>query len=146
MASSEFDLALTWNDGFKGAGQIKGANFGVQIGIPQSYGGSGAGANPKELLASSAAACFIATLTSILENRKTPVAELAVATHVLETDEGISITHEVDLKVVPGSTEEDTSTVQASVERADKVCAVGNILRKAGTQIEARLRSIEEAK
>ncbi|WP_321822648.1 MULTISPECIES: OsmC family protein [unclassified Burkholderia] len=144
MAASEINLDLCWNNGFKGTGMVKGKNFGVQIGIPAALGGSGEGANPKELLASSAAACFIATLTAILENRKIPVQHLAITTHSVETDDAFYIRHNTALTVGPAATDDDIAAIEALVTRADKACVIGNVLRKAGVLIEARLGTIDK--
>ncbi|EKT4502756.1 MULTISPECIES: OsmC family protein [Pseudomonas] len=143
MATTEIDLALSWSNGFKGSGLITGQNFAVPIGIPTVYGGSGEGANPKELLASSAAACFIATLTAILETNKVPVRNLAVSTHVVEADSAFSIAHTVQLVLANKPAADEVAAIEALVARADKVCTVGNILRKSGVEIEARLGSVE---
>lgn len=145
MAASEIDLALTWSNGFKGSGVVKGKNFDVQIGIPAAYGGSGEGANPKELLASSAAACFIATLTALLENRKVPVRDLAVSTLAVEADDALSIRHTANLTIASAATDEDLAAIDSLVARADKVCVVGNVLRKAGVVIEASIGTIDQA-
>jgi len=143
MATTAIDLALSWNNGFKGNGLIKGQNFEVSIGIPAVYGGSGEGANPKELLTSSAASCFIATLTAILENNKVPVGNLAVSTHAVEVDSAFSIGHTVQLALATKISDDEVAALEALVARADKVCAVGNILRKSGVEIEARIGSID---
>ncbi|WP_329740490.1 OsmC family protein [Dyella sp. A6] len=145
MATSEFNLDLGWQNGFKGLGLIKGNGFDVPISIPAALGGSGTGAGPKELLASSAAACFIATLTAILESRKVPVADLAVATHAVESDDTIRLKHTAKVTVTDSATEEQIAGVEALVARADKACAVGNILRKSGVEIESHLGSVSKA-
>lgn len=143
MATTEIDLSLSWSNGFKGNGLIKGQNFAVPIGIPTVYGGSGEGANPKELLASSAAACFIATLTAILENNKVQVRNLTVSTHAQDADSTLSIVHIVQLVLANKPAADEVAAIDALVARADKVCTVGNILRKSGVEIEARLGSVE---
>ncbi|WP_409420097.1 OsmC family protein [Pseudaeromonas sp. ZJS20] len=139
MATNSIKLDLTWQQGFAGTGEIRGHDFNVPISIPAELGGSGQGSNPKQLLASSAAACFIATLTAILDNRKLPVQQLNVATQADEVEKVLQIRHTANIALAPTASTEQVASLAGLVARADKVCLIGNILRQGGVLIEASL-------
>ncbi|WP_144529284.1 OsmC family protein [Peribacillus simplex] len=65
----------------------------TKIAIPTSLGGSGNGANPKEVLVASVTTCYAATLTFVLESRKLPVAELTVNSEASISDNEFKIIH-----------------------------------------------------
>lgn len=70
MADLKTNLKTVWDGNTKGNGRIKANFLETNIAIPESLGGSGEGAEPKELLITSAAACYTMTLVTMLETRK----------------------------------------------------------------------------
>jgi len=136
MSAANIKLSASWEGGFTGKGRIEGDGFGVEIGIPADLGGSGAGANPKELFTSATTACFIATLRAITEKSKVPVASLAVTTDAVADDKAFSIRHTAHVTLAAGSTAEHEAAAVSAVRSADKFCIVGNLAKKAGVTIE----------
>ncbi|MFP8965081.1 OsmC family protein [Pokkaliibacter sp. CJK22405] len=128
-------LSLNWTGGKQGSGQIEGKDFSAAISIPESLGGAGTGSNPKELYVASTAACFLATLSAISEGKKLPVEALNVQTEAEETKDSFTITHHATLTLKAEATEEDQAKAKEIVAAADKMCAVGNMARKAGVEI-----------
>lgn len=80
MAKQKITLNTTWYGNAKGNGDIKGDNFQTPIAIPILKGGSGEGVEPKQLLMSSAAACYLMTLVYMLDQNRIPVSELSMVT------------------------------------------------------------------
>lgn len=132
---ADIRMSATWQGGFTGRGHIAGENFNVDIGIPTALGGSGAGANPKELFTSATLACFTATLRAITQNKKVPVEQLSVETSAEAADEAFAIHHVAHLVLTAGSNAEDVAAAQAAIQSADKVCTIGNLAKKAGVAI-----------
>jgi len=132
------DIKMTagWTGDFKGEGRITGDGWEVGIGIPADLGGSGAGANPKELFTASTLACFTATLRAITANKKVPVETLSVETSATSGDNALAIRHVARLVLSSGSGEADQAAAEDAVHRADKICLIGNLAKKAGVSIE----------
>ena len=78
MAKMKIDVHAVWNGGVTGNGSLKAEYLDTKIAIPTSLGGSGNGANPKEVLVASVTTCYTAKLTFVLENGKLPIVELIV--------------------------------------------------------------------
>ena len=136
MSKMNINLTSTWNGGFRGNGKVRGDCFDVPIAVPTSFGGSGEGANPKELFTSATAACFLTTLRAITENKKLPVDSLAVTTEA-DTDENhFSIKHTVDLRLGNDATDDDVRAAEKMIQSADDMCIVGNLAKKAGVSID----------
>ncbi len=133
---ADIKMTSAWQGGFKGNGTITGEGWQVGIGIPTDLGGSGAGANPKELFTAATAACFTATLRAITEGKKVPVESLSVDTEAVAGDDAFAIRHVARLVLVAGATGADRAAAEDAVARADKVCVVGNLAKKAGVTIE----------
>ena len=71
-------LESNWAGGKRGTGTITSENLSAKISIPSIYGGLGTDSNPKELFVASTTACFIATLTAIIEGKKLLIEGLSV--------------------------------------------------------------------
>ena len=136
MADMKINVNAVWNDGVTGNGALKTENLDAKIAIPTSLGGSGNGANPKEVLVSSVTTCYIATLTFALESRKLPVVELTVNSEANISDNEFKITHYPHIVLSADATEEQIQSAQRATEAADKGCEVGNLLKKADVKIE----------
>ncbi|RLL48465.1 osmotically inducible protein OsmC [Oceanobacillus piezotolerans] len=136
MADMKINVNAVWNEGVTGNGTLKSENLDTKIAIPTFLGGSGKGANPKEVLVSSVTTCYAATLTFALESRKLPVAELIVNSEANISDNEFKITHYPHIVLSADATEEQIQSAQRATEAADKGCEVGNLLKKADVKIE----------
>ncbi len=81
---ADIKMTSNWTGGFTGQGEIQGEGWSTVIGIPTELGGSGAGANPKELFTAATLACFTATLRAISEKNRPAIIGL-VTTGLAET-------------------------------------------------------------
>jgi peroxiredoxin-like protein len=138
MAELKTNVHITWNGGTTGNGTLKAEYLDTKVAIPTPLGGSGNGADPKELLVSSASTCYIATLTYILESRKLPVVELIMNSEASISDKGFNITHTPHIVLASNATEDQVQSAERAIEGADKGCEVGNLLKKAGVFIEVQ--------
>ncbi|MEM1503635.1 OsmC family protein [Domibacillus sp. 8LH] len=137
MAGSKTNVKTVWNGNTKGTGKIKADRLETNIAIPESLGGSGEGTEPKELLVSSAAACYSMTLVAMLETRKLPVAELTMKSEATNSkEEGFKIIHYPYVILSADATEEQIQAANRAIVAADKGCAIGNMLKKAEVQID----------
>ncbi len=138
MSEMKVNLDLSWKEGFKGQGVIASENLNTTIAIPTIYGGSGNGSNPKELYVASVAACFISTLTAILEKSDVPVSELTVKTEAKSDDKEFTVLHNTKLVLAQGTTDADIEKATKIIARADKGCTIGNMAREAGVVIDVK--------
>lgn len=128
-------LKTTWAGGAKGEGCITSDTLDVTLALPTQYGGTGAGANPKELLTGAAAGCFMMTLATMLEGRRLPVAEMALASTVDELEGGVlNIGHVLTLVLAAGATAEQVGKAEALIPVAEERCPVEQLLKSAGVQ------------
>jgi peroxiredoxin-like protein len=138
MAELKTTVNIAWNGGATGNGTLKAEYLDTKVAIPTSLGGSGNGADPKELLVSSATTCYIATLTYMLESRKLPIVQLTLNSEASISDKGFNITHAPQIVLAADATEDQVQSAERAIEGADKGCEVGNLLKKAGVVIEAQ--------
>lgn len=136
MATMQINLASSWTDGFKGAGTVEGHGFNVKIGIPASMGGSGEGANPKELFVSALASCYLSTLAAISDNKKLPVKSLNVVTESTSDEHQFLVKHTVHVRLLNSSTQEHILAAHKIIEASDSACLLGSLAKKAGVKIE----------
>ncbi|KAB8128994.1 osmotically inducible protein OsmC [Gracilibacillus oryzae] len=130
------EIKMVWNGNTKGNGKIQGENLTTDIAIPQSLGGSGEGADPKELLIASAATCYATTLVYMLETKELPVTDFTMDSEVnVSKEDGIKIIHQPHIVLSSEATEKQREAVDRAFMSADKSCAVGNMLKKADAQI-----------
>src|SRR5690349_16770146 len=104
MANTKINTNAVWNGGVKGDGVLKAEFLDTNIAIPTELGGSGNGANPKEILVSSVTTCYTAVLVFMLENRKLPVAELTVDSEANISDDEFKITHQPHIVLTADAT------------------------------------------
>ena len=136
MAEMKTNLNIVWNGGIVGDGTLKAEYLDTRIAIPKALGGSGNGADPKELLVSSATTCYITTLAYMLESRKLPVVELTISSEGTISDSGFNITHAPQIVLSADATENQVQSAERAIGGADKGCEVGNLLKNAGVVIE----------
>ncbi len=132
----KINVNAVWSGGITGNGTLKAEYLDTKIAIPTSLGGSGNGANPKEVLVASVTTCYTAILTSILENRKLPVAKLIVSSEADLSDNEFTIIHYPEVVLSADASEEQVQSAQRATEEAEKECEVGNILKKADVEIK----------
>ncbi|WP_115717766.1 OsmC family protein [Gallaecimonas mangrovi] len=130
----EISLKADWNGGVDGKGRIVAEDAAFDIAIPKPYGGAGTDTHPKELLVAAAQACFLATLRGITAMNKLPVEHLSVETKA-EAGDTFKISHQAEITLPAGSGEAEVTKAEALLEKADAICEVGNLVRKAGVQI-----------
>ncbi|WP_170315061.1 OsmC family protein [Saccharibacillus brassicae] len=136
MDQSKTSISTVWNGDRSGQGTIESGSLNAPIAIPQAFGGTGAGTEPKELLLASASACFTMTLVGLLEARKLPAARLAMNSEVSISPEGImKMIHRPELVLPDGTPDESMQLAERTFEAADRQCSVGNLLKKAGVEI-----------
>lgn len=136
MAEMNLNVNTVWYGNAKGDGRIKANELQTKIAIPETLGGSGEGADPKGLLVSSAASCYLSTLVYMLQTKQLPVTGMIMRTEANNLKEGFSITHYPHIVLSANSTEEQIASANGLVEAADKACTVGNLLKKADVKIE----------
>lgn len=136
MADMKVNVNAVWTGGVKGNGTLKGEYLDTKIAIPTSLGGSGNGAHPKEVLVASVTTCYTAILTTVLEKKKLPVAELIVKTEADLSDDKFKIIHFPEITLSEDASDEQVQTAERATEEAEEQCEVGNILKKADVEIK----------
>ena len=137
MKNPKTTLKTVWDGTVSGQGNIKAGYLDTNIAIPAPVGGSGEGADPKELLVSAAAACYTMTLVTILETRQLRVARLTMDSEATDSkEEGFKIVHQPHLVLPADASEEQIQLANRAFGTADKGCGVGNMLKKADVQID----------
>ncbi|MEE9926413.1 MAG: OsmC family protein [Brucella anthropi] len=130
-------VKTTWSGNIKGRGRIEGVELDAPVAIPSEFGGTGEGTDPKTLLISSAAACYLMTLVAILQNRKLPVSDLELVSEGTDPKQAdFTIEHRIKLDLLPEASQEHIAQVESAVQQADKACVIGNILKKANVSIK----------
>lgn len=136
MDQSKTILNMEWNGKKGGSGKVEAGYLKTEIAVPKSFGGSGEGTEPKELLVTSAATCFLMTLVGMLEARNLVVESLKMHSEAsVSKEEGLKITHYPSIVMPTGATEEEVQSVDRTFAAADRNCDIGNLLKKAGAQI-----------
>lgn len=130
MAELKTNVNAVWNGGTTGNGTLKAAYLDTKIAIPTDLKGSGNETDPKELLVSSATTCYIATLTSILENRKLPIIKHIVNSEATISDNVFTISHNPQIVLSAEATEAQIQSAERAIVGADRACEVGNLLKK----------------
>ncbi len=134
----DIKLDLSWQGGMKGSGLIESEGLSTKISIPAVYGGLGEYSHPKELYVASASACFLSTLTAICDNKKLPLESMTVETTAHEEGDSFTIHHVANIVLSKAATQDDVAKAEAHTAKADKICLVGNLARKAGVEVSAR--------
>ena len=130
-------LNLQWTGDSKGKGvyQRETDQEALTIAIPKESKGSGEGFAPRELLASSAGACFSLTLVSLMDIRKLPVTDFSMQTEVTKENDQYQITHYPKIVLEKTATEKEHAGVERAITSADQRCSIGNLLRDAGVDL-----------
>lgn len=135
MAASTTLLAV-WNGKMAGQGRLQSKTLDAPIAIPSEMKGSGNGSHPKELLAASAASCYLMTLAAMMDSRKLPAADFTVKTTLTgQADGGFSINHDTCITFSERAGSDDLKRAEELLVAADNACMVGNLLRRAGVGV-----------
>ncbi|QUL53474.1 OsmC family protein [Paenibacillus tritici] len=136
MLDQKIKMNMVWYKNAQGIGHIKSDNLQTQIAIPVSKGGSGEGADPQQLLISSAVACYALTLAYMLDRKKVPVAGFFMDTEGnMAKGNQLSITHRPHVVLSSNASKKDISVVEALFLQAEKKCHIGQLLVKAGVPV-----------
>lgn len=129
-------MQTTWKGLKQGEGDIRGHNVDIPIAIPQAFGGTGNGANPKDLLKASAASCLVMTLAIMLESRGIRAEDINVTTEITgDTPQNMHISHAVVVSMPAETTPEQEDKARHLISAADMACMIGNLLKAAGVQV-----------
>jgi len=113
-------------------GQTAGEHVNTMISLPKGLDGAARGTNPEEMLASTAAACYLITLGIILEKREIAAERLEVTSTLTMDAQKIKITklvHEPKVKLTSAPTAEQRSSIANAIERAEQMCPIANAIR-----------------
>lgn len=139
MDQSKTTVNIVWDGDKSGNGNVDAGFLKTQIAIPKVFGGNGEGTEPKELLITSAASCYLMTLVSLLEARRLTIDGLSMNSQAsVSKEEGLKITHFPKIVLPAGATEDKIQLANQTIESADRNCDVGNLLKKAGAYIEIK--------
>lgn len=131
-------LKTVWIGSTDGYGTISGDQLEAKLAMPESSGGTVEGSDPKELLASSAAACYTMTFTAMIASRGLKVIEFTMETRAMETENGIKIMHSPQVVLPKNAASKDIENIERMFVTADRGCFVGNLLKKGGAQIDVK--------
>ncbi|MFF2912435.1 OsmC family protein [Paenibacillus sp. NPDC057934] len=136
MADTTINMNAVWYKGAKGDGRISSENLKTQIAIPVLKGGSGEGAEPQQLLMSSAVACYTMTLSYMLDRSQLPVSGFFMDTEgTVSKGEQLSINHHPHIVLSAEATAEQVRAAEALILQAEEKCHVGQLLIKAGVPV-----------
>lgn len=138
MSTVKTIIKGTWDGKLDGSGVLQGEQLNAKISIPKEIGGSGNGADPKELLIASATSCYLASIVFLLERRNIPVKQLSIQTEATKSKEGLSIIHYPKIVLTKEATEHHIQSVEKVLIGADRGCEIGNMLKKSGVTIEVQ--------
>ena len=128
----EFTVVGSWEGGRAGLGEIRGEHATTLMSLPRELGGSARGTNPEEMIAATAASCFLITLGIVLEKRGVPVERLEVSTRLTLDAEKLKLTrlvHTPSVRLGAGASDEQRAALGDALLRAEKMCLISNALR-----------------
>ncbi|WP_347113056.1 OsmC family protein [Leclercia sp. S52] len=129
-------LQMNWNGLTQGSGTIEAEKMTLPVAIPAHFGGTGKGANPKELLAASAASCYLMTLAAMLQGHKIPASGINMTTELTgDKPADMHILHRVQILLPEVNLADLNQRVQALIHNADKSCMIGNLIKQSGVRI-----------
>ncbi|MNJ54779.1 OsmC-like protein [compost metagenome] len=139
MTKQKIEMNTIWFKDAKGYGRIKNGDFQTQIAIPSLKGGSGDGADPQQLLISSAVACYTMTLAYMLDKSNVPVSGFFMDTEgELASGDQLSIIHRPHVVLKSNTTNDFVSLVEDLMMKAEEKCHVGQLLIKAGIPVSTQ--------
>jgi len=131
-------LKLQWNGSVKGKGSIESLFLSNPIAIPTMFGGTGEGNSPIDLLVSSAASCYLLTLVGMLNAQKLDDIELSLNTETEPESKKLTIKHFLEVRVPNDFNDNKINIIEDIINKADRGCHIGNMLRKAEVEIHVK--------
>ena len=129
-------ITTNWNGDIKGFGKVETEHLDAKIAVATKSGGTGEGATPKELLASSAASCYIITLMYAIEARTISVVDVQMDTEIKELEnKAFEFIHYPKITLPENADKKDFEEVNRLFEIADRGCTIGKLLKKADVSI-----------
>ncbi len=132
--------------------QIKGITFAgktdsnhwVTMDGPENFGGSDAGIRPKELILLALAGCTGSDVISILEKKRTPLADFEINIKADVSDEHPQVFTKIDLEYVFYGKNLNVKDIERAIELSQtKYCSVTAMLQKA-VEMKHSYRIVEE--
>lgn len=131
------NMSLNWKGEVKGEGSLEANSFTTPIAIPAIKGGTGGGANPKDLMIASASTCFLMTLVGMLKKERLVAAEIRLAASSAPAENyPLHIRYQLTASLESDATDDNIETVHRLATTANESCALGELLRKAGVKID----------
>lgn len=131
-------LKLQWTGSVKGKGSIESLFLSNPIAIPTMFGGTGEGNSPIDLLVSSAASCYLLTLVGMLNAQKLDDIELSLNTETEPESKKLTIKHFLEVRVPNDFNDNQINIIEDIINKADRGCHIGNMLRKAEVEIHVK--------
>jgi len=131
-------LKLQWTGSVKGKGSIESLFLSNTIAIPTMFGGTGEGNSPIDLLVSSAASCYLLTLVGMLNAQKIDDIELSLNTETEPESKKLTIKHFLEVRVPNDFNDNQINIIEDIINKADRGCHIGNMLRKAEVEIHIK--------
>lgn len=131
-------LKLQWIGSVKGKGSIESLFLSNPIAIPTMFGGTGEGNSPIDLLVSSAASCYLLTLVGMLNAQKLDDIELSLNTETEPESKKLTIKHFLEVRVPNDFNDNQINIIEDIINKADRGCHIGNMLRKAEVEIHVK--------
>jgi osmotically inducible protein OsmC len=129
-------IKTNWNGDIKGFGKVETEHLDAKIAVANKSGGTGEGATPKELLASSVASCYIITLMYAIEARTISVVDVQMDTEIKELEnKAFEFIHYPKITLPENADKKDFEEVNRLFEIADRGCTIGKLLKKADVSI-----------
>src|SRR5690606_20563091 len=102
------------------------------------FGGTGEGNSPIDLLVSSAASCYLLTLVGMLNAQKLDDIELSLNTETEPESKKLTIKHFLEVRVPNDFNDNQINIIEDIINKADRGCHIGNMLRKAEVEIHVK--------
>lgn len=133
MESFHFSVQGNWQGDRNGSGSITTNGMNIEVSAPKELDGPGIGANPEELLTSSANNCYMITLAAMLSNRKIELDHLEVVSEaqVDRIDGKLNFKQIIHKPVIYMKANSDVSSeklIELAV-RAEKACFISKTLK-----------------
>jgi peroxiredoxin-like protein len=133
MAQHQFELKASWTGGRDGKGHIAVGGLRTDVSVPKALNGPGEGTNPEEMLLGAAAACYLITLSIVLQSRGLSVAELRLTSEGVVNDEGglhfETIVHHPVIVLAAGATVKQMQSARTAAELAERACMISKAVR-----------------
>lgn len=136
--ATEIVLNTSWNGSIQGNRLTQSTVLNNAIAIPTLFGGTGMGAAPMDFLVASAACCYLMTMVGMLETQKIEISELTLHTETDAKSKNLIIHHFIEIKVPTEINEDKITIIEDTINKADRACHIGNMLKKADVEIHVQ--------